>query len=98
MRKSNGVGLTSKGDDEMFFSKKLVVPQENATVTVNAVQTWEVRWQSRHGDFSSDVRMECEIFTDEATANHFTTALRNAFELVRHKGAEKIVLTMGKQL
>lgn len=65
--------------------KKLTVPWTNETKQIDAVQMWEVRWQSDHGhyDFSRDNVPEIEAFTSEEAAENFATSLRQAFALVR---------------
>ncbi len=81
----------------MFF-KKLTVPKGNSTEQIEVVQTWEVRWTARTGIFSSEVREECEIFTDKDTAYHFAESLKNAFGLIRHIGSNTVKVEMGKSI
>lgn len=51
--------------------------------STKSVPLWEVRWQSRNGSFSCNVRPELESFTSEEAANAFAKSLRDAFKLVR---------------
>lgn len=77
-----------------WFTKKLRVPVSNHTHLVEAVQMWEVRWYSRHGKFSSDIKPELECFTTEADANAFALSLRAARRLLRH--TEDLGVTVSK--
>lgn len=43
---------------DVLSFKWLTVPETNATKQVEAVQLWEVRWKSRHGEYYSDTRPE----------------------------------------
>lgn len=79
----------------MIF-KRLRVPSNNETKEVEAVQMWEVRWQGRHGEFSTSTSPQMEAFTSLEQANEFATSLQNAFRLVRHVGADKITVTKAK--
>lgn len=81
----------------MFF-KKLTVPTDNSTKQVEVVQTWEVRWRSRHGQYSGNTRDECEIFTNKDEAHSFAESLRNAFKLIRHVGSDTIKVEIGKEV
>lgn len=75
-----------------LWFKKLTVPFTNQTKEVDAVQLWEVRWTSRHGEYSSDVRPEMEGFTSPEEAHEFSDALRNAFKLIRHTSRTTITV------
>jgi hypothetical protein len=75
------------------FTKWLTVPESNDTQTIEVAQLWEVRWKSRHGEYSHDVRPEVEAFASEAQAEEFATALRNAFQLVRHTSGRKVIVS-----
>jgi hypothetical protein len=67
-----------------LFFKKTSVPVSNEMKEVDAVQLWQVTWWSRHGEYSSDLEKEFEVFTSEKEANEFAEALRAAYKLVRH--------------
>ena len=67
----------------MWF-RKTTVPENNETKQIDVVQTWEVRWRSRHGEYSGDTREQVEVFTDEQAAKDFETALDNANKLLRN--------------
>jgi hypothetical protein len=75
-----------------LWFKKLTVPLTNKTKEVEAVQLWEVRWTSRHGEYSSDTRPEMEAFTSPEAAHEFADALKNAFKLLRHTSGDTIVV------
>ena len=53
---------------------------------VQAVETWEVRWQSRYGTYSYDTKNEVMVFTSEEDAKKFADALKDAFKLTRNTG------------
>ena len=69
-----------------IITKLLTVPFENGTRQIEVVQLWEVRWMSRHGEYSGDVAPQIETFTTREAADNFATSLRNAFKLIRHTG------------
>ena len=68
----------------MLNFKKLTVPDSNDTKEVDAVQMWEVRWESRHGQYLGETKPELECFTSEKLAKEFADSLRAAFRLIRH--------------
>ena len=70
--------------------KWLTAPFTNRTREVEAVQMWNVRWQSRNGKYSGDVQPELE-----AQAQEFATALRNAFALLRHTSGTRVSVSRG---
>jgi len=76
--------------------KSLLVPFSNLWKTVEAVQCWEVRWTSRHGEYNFDVRPEVEVFASSAEAEEFATSLRNAFELIRHTWGDDVTVRKAK--
>lgn len=57
---------------------------------VDAVETWEVRWESRFGEWSGNTQPEIRVFTNESDANSFAKALRDAFKLIRHTSGTKV--------
>jgi hypothetical protein len=73
-----------------WISKWITVPASNETKQVPAVQLWEVRWTSRYDVYSHSTRPEMEAFPTEAEAQAFATALRNAFELIRHTSGARV--------
>lgn len=75
----------------MWF-KWLSVPVSNEQKQIEVVQTWEVRWQSRYGEFSQDTQPELECFTSEDEAITFAQSLRNAFALIRHTSGNKVCI------
>ena len=76
--------------------KELVVPASNATKTITVAQTWEVRWESRHGRYSGDTRPEIEVFLSEKEADDFAVSLRNSFKLVRHSSGTAVKVEKAK--
>ncbi len=66
--------------------KFLKVPAGDQNIT--AIKTWEVRWTSRHGSYSSDVTPEVEVFADYASADTFRQAISNAIALLKNSGDE----------
>ena len=45
---------------------------------------WEVRWKSRHGEYSGNVQSEVAAFTNRATAEAFAQTLRDAHKILRN--------------
>lgn len=81
----------------MFFTKKTItVPASNEVKEIEAVQLWEVRWRSRHGDFSGETSPQVEAFPTQELAEEFATALRNAFTLIRHTYGIKVTVQKAK--
>jgi hypothetical protein len=76
----------------MFSFAKLIVPESNETKEVDVAQTWEVRWESRHGEYSGDTQPEMEVFTSREEAEAFAQSLRNAFQLIRHSSGTHVAL------
>lgn len=74
-----------------WLTKWITVPESNATKQVEAIQLWEVRWNSRYGSYSCDTQPEMEAFPTEAEAREFAQALVNAFKLVRNTSSENKV-------
>lgn len=79
-----------------LFFKWLTVPQSNETKQVEAVQLWEVRWESRHGPATWETRPELETFTSESSAQEFAQALRNAYRLIRHTSGAHVSITKAR--
>lgn len=85
----------------MLWFKKLTVPVDNAVKSVDVLQLWEVRWTSRHGEYSADTMAEAEFFTSEAefftseaAADDFAESLRAAFKLTRNTSVSEIKVTV----
>jgi glutamate dehydrogenase/leucine dehydrogenase len=70
--------------------KWLTVPWSNKTKDIQVMQTWEVRWQSRNGEYSGSVRPEAEVFTSEEEAKEFANSLSKAFKLIRHTAGTSV--------
>jgi len=67
-----------------FIRKWLSIP--SGKTTVEAFETYEVRWTARDGEYSSSVKPEVEMFPSKEGADAFATALTNAFRLIRQYG------------
>ena len=80
----------------MFWFKKKEVPETNNTKQIDVVQTWEVRWHSRHSEFSGGTQPEVEVFTSELDAANFKKSLQNAFKLLKHTSGTYITSTKSK--
>lgn len=76
--------------------KWLIVPKSNEVTQKLAVQLWEVRWRSRHGEYGSDTQPELECFTNQQEAEDFAQALRQAFALIRHKSGNRVSVDRAK--
>lgn len=48
------------------------------------VETWVVRWNRRHGEYSSDYKEVAQFFTDKAEAKAFEDSLRKATKILGH--------------
>ncbi len=70
--------------------KWLRIPFSNETKEIKVAQTWEVRWQSRYGEYSGSVRPELESFLTEKEANDFAESLRAAYKLLRHTSGTEV--------
>lgn len=75
----------------MLFKKKKV-PVSNQTKTIQVVQTWEVRWTSRHGEYAGDTRQEVEVFTSAEEAEDFRDSLEAAFMILKHTIGTEVTL------
>jgi len=67
-----------------IFTKQLEVPENNETLEVDVAQLWEVRWKSRHSEYSAGTRPEVEVFLSQQEAQDFAESLQQAFSLIRH--------------
>lgn len=77
-----------------FIKKLLSIP--SGETTIEAVETYEVRWTSRNGEYYSSTKPEIEVLTSKEDAEAFLVALANAFKLIRHTGLGTEV-TMNKR-
>jgi hypothetical protein len=59
---------------------------------LQAFESWTVRWESRHGQWSSDVQPEVEVFTNEDDANHFADELKKAFKTIKHTSGNRVYI------
>lgn len=74
----------------MWSFKRIRVPESNNIKEVDAVQLWEVRWQSRNGEFHGETSREVEAFPTEKEASEFAESLKNAFKLIRHTSGNRV--------
>lgn len=58
-------------------------------------QTWEVRWESRNGAFSSDTKPEIAAFASKHEAEVFGEVLRESFKLIRHTSGTRVTVQKG---
>lgn len=79
-----------------IFIRSLIVPRSNETKTIDVAQLWDVRWNSRHGEYSGDIRPQLECFTSEEAADAFAESLRNAFKLIRTTSGNNVFVTKAK--
>jgi glutamate dehydrogenase/leucine dehydrogenase len=76
--------------------KWLTVPWSNETKQIQVMQTWEVRWQSRNGEYSGNVKPEAEVFTSEEEAVEFANSLKKAFRLIRHTSGTSVSISKSR--
>lgn len=75
-----------------FIWKWLTVPKPGEITQIRAIELWEVRWYSRHGEYSHSTSPQVEMFTSKEDADNFATALRNAFILVKNTSENNVVV------
>lgn len=63
--------------------KVSVAVPSGETIELEGLETWQVTWTSRHGNFSSCTSPVGKLFTNEEDARTFANALADAFELVK---------------
>ena len=68
----------------MWFKKKISVPVDNSTKTIEVLETWVVSWESYKKDYTyvSEKQMEFIVFTNEQEANDFKASLEAAAKLL----------------
>tara|TARA_R110000782_G_scaffold214803_1_gene302570 strand:+ start:47 stop:298 length:252 start_codon:yes stop_codon:yes gene_type:complete len=64
--------------------------RDKTEVSIDFVQTWEVRWTSRHGKYHHDTRPEIRVFTSKEDATLFADALKDAFNLIKNTGDNRV--------
>lgn len=67
--------------------------RDEQETSVDVYECWEVRWTSRHGEYSSDTRPEIRAFPDKKGAAEFKRALEDAFKLIKHTSATRVTLS-----
>jgi hypothetical protein len=70
------------------------------TGELSAKPFYEVRWTSRYDQWSYSTQLESQVFLNEADAQRFESALKDAFKLIRttHGAETKIVKHNGVDL
>lgn len=66
--------------------------RDTQTTTVDAVESWEVRWYSRYGSYNNDIRPEVRAFPSQEEAHAFKHALEDAFKLIKHTSGTQVTL------
>ncbi len=61
--------------------------------SVDVVETYEVRWESRYGYYLHDVQPEVRVFASKKDARAFRAALFDAFRLLKHTAGNEVTLT-----
>ena len=75
----------------ILFKKRLVIPSTEK-IEIEAVESWSVRWFSRYGSYSGDIREEVEVFINKDEAALFAQSLRDAFKLIRQENKIEVRL------
>ena len=89
------VGITLPEKKEKPKVEVTSVPDPYVT-NYDFAETWEVRWTSRHGDYSGDTKPEVAAFTSRNDAERFAIALKSAFKLIRHTNGTGVVVEKNK--
>lgn len=58
----------------------------------DVIETWVVKWQSRYGNYSGNVKSEFESFTRKEDAELFAKALKEAYEFIKHTSGTQVEL------
>ena len=61
----------------------------------NFSETWQVRWKSRNGNYSSDTKPEVAAFTSREEAEEFAAILRESFRLLRYTAGTVVEVSKG---
>lgn len=54
------------------------------TTLTTDVETWVVRWNKKHGEFSNEHKEVAQFFTNKEEAKDFADSLRRANQLLGH--------------
>jgi len=68
---------------KMFF-------RSEAQMSVDVIETWEVRWHSRYDSYSQSVRPEVRAFPSKEDAKAFAKALNDAFRIIKHSSGNRV--------
>ena len=66
-------------------------------INAQCVEIWTVEWESRHGQFSSDVKTKFKAFTEEQKARDFKKALEDAHKLIGNTYGTKVFIYKQKE-
>lgn len=66
--------------------------RDEQEMSVDVISTYEVRWNSRHGEYSGSTRPEVRAFTTKTDALAFQKALQDAFALIKHTSGTQVTL------
>lgn len=78
----------------MKWFKKIIKAPSGESVELEGLETWMVRWTSRHGEFHSETKPQVQVFTNAEDAEHFAKSLRDAFALIKHSSGNTVVVEM----
>lgn len=73
-------------------TKKFIAIEARNNDTLLTYQSYVVRWESRYGKFSADVKPEIEVFTNESDAGKFVKKLNDAFKLIKHTSGTRVIV------
>jgi hypothetical protein len=54
------------------------------TTLTTDIETWVVRWNKRHGEYSGEHKEVAQFFVDKEEAKAFADSLRRAIKLLGH--------------
>ena len=71
---------------ELFF-------RDEKQQSVRVIECWEVRWESRYGQWHKDTKPEVRVFPSKKEAEEFRLALKDAFKLIKHTSGAEVIVT-----
>jgi hypothetical protein len=90
-----GITLPEKKEKELPIVNDLTL-RNQFTAKYEFAETWEVRWLSRHGDYSGDTSPQVAAFTSRGDAEQFAMALKAAYKMLRHTHGTGVVVEKNK--
>jgi hypothetical protein len=72
------------------FIKRRIPSGDNREIL--AASSWAVRWRSRYGAFSADLKEECVFFPNKAEADDFADQLRKAFVFIKNTSDNRVIV------